>query len=78
MGYYNTIIIIFSILQANLRSKQGQSHLWANLRVRHLVLQKKASTLEYGYMKCRTHARVFSQTLAHEDSKVEIRHRGRR
>ena len=30
---------------------------------------KKASTVQYGYRKWGTHARVFSQTLAHGDSK---------
>ena len=33
----------------------------------------KASTIQYGYMKCGTHARVFSQTLAHWNSKNEVR-----
>ena len=30
------------------------------------------STIQYGYRKCGTHARVFSQTLAHGNSNNEI------
>ena len=32
-------------------------------------LTKRESTLQNGYRKCGTHARVFSQTLAHGNSK---------
>ena len=35
--------------------------------------EKKGSTVQYGYRKWGTHARVFSQTLAHGNSKTEIR-----
>ena len=34
--------------------------------------RKKASTISYGYRKWGTQARVFSQTLAHGNSKNEI------
>ena len=37
----------------------------------------KMSIIQYGYRKWRTHARVFSQTLAHGNSKNEIRQRKR-
>ena len=42
--------------------------------------RKIASTIQYGYRKCVTHARVFFHTLAHGNSKIEIiqRDRGRR
>ena len=33
--------------------------------------------IQYGYRKWLTHARVFSQTLAHWNSKNEIRQRNR-
>ena len=33
----------------------------------------KASSIQYGYRKCGTHARVFSRTLAQGTSKIEIR-----
>ena len=33
-----------------------------------VALSEKASTIQYGYRKC-THARVFSRTLAHGNSK---------
>ena len=33
----------------------------------------KASSIQYGYRKCGTYARVSSQTLAHGNSKIEIR-----
>ena len=29
------------------------------------LLWKRASSIQYGYRKCGTHARVFSRTLAH-------------
>ena len=34
--------------------------------------EKKLSTIQYGFRKCGTHALVFSQTLAHGNSKNEI------
>ena len=41
-------------------------------------LAKKEGTIQYGYRTWGTHARVFSQTLAHGNSKNEIRQRNRR
>ena len=38
----------------------------------HLYNRKNASTIQYGYRECGTHARVFTQTLAH-GNKNEIR-----
>ena len=40
---------------------------------------KKENTIAYGYRKCGTHARVFSQSFPHGNSKNKIRqmHRGR-
>ena len=35
--------------------------------------RKKEGTIQYGYRKWGTHARVFSQTLTHGNSKNEIR-----
>ena len=35
--------------------------------------KKRGSTIQYGYRKLVTHARVFSQTLMHGKSKNEIR-----
>ena len=32
---------------------------------------KRESSIQYGYRKCETHARVFSRTLGHENSKIE-------
>ena len=40
--------------------------------------EKKASTIQYGYRKCVTHARVFSQALVHGNSKNEIRQRNKK
>ena len=34
---------------------------------------KKEGTIQYGYSKWGTHERVFSQTLAHGNSKNEVR-----
>ena len=34
--------------------------------------ERSGSTIKYGYRKVGTHARVFSQTLAHGNSKDEI------
>ena len=41
-------------------------------------LAKKEGTIQYGYRTWGTHARVSSQTLAHGNSKDEIRQRNRR
>ena len=41
-------------------------------------IERKKGAIQYGYRKWGTHARVFSQTLAHENSKNEIRKRNRR
>ena len=40
--------------------------------------EKKEGTIQYGNRTWGTHARVFSQTLAHGNSKNEIRQRDRR
>ena len=40
--------------------------------------EKSGSTIQYGYRKQGTHARVFSQTLTHGNSKNEIRQWDRR
>ena len=39
---------------------------------------KKASSIQYGYRKCETHARVLTQTLARGSSKNYRRQRNRR
>ena len=41
-------------------------------------LAKEEGTIQYGYRKWGTHARAFSQTLVHGNSKNEIRQRNRR
>ena len=41
-------------------------------------LAKREGTIQYGYRTWGTHARVFSQTLEHENSKNEMRQRDRR
>ena len=38
---------------------------------------KWASSIQYRYMKCKTHAPVFSQIFVHENGRNEIRHRNR-
>ena len=40
--------------------------------LREFILER-ASSIQYGYRKCGTHARVFHRTLAHGNSKIEIR-----
>ena len=40
-----------------------------------LVVAMTEHTIQNGYRKCRTHARVLLQTLAHGNSKNEIRQR---
>ena len=47
----------------------------ASGKARTFRLARKAITIQYGYRKCGTHARVFSQTLEHGDSKNDIRQR---
>ena len=51
-------IIVISFWRANLQPKQELSR-----------FTKKSSTIEYGYRKCDTHARVFTETRAHRNSK---------
>ena len=41
-------------------------------------LAKKEDTIQYGYRTWGTHARVFSEILAHGNNKNEIRQRDRR
>ena len=43
--------------------------------IRSCRIAKREGTIPYGYMKRGTHPRVFSQTLAHRNSKNEIRER---
>ena len=42
-------------------------------KARTISPREKQSTIQHGYRKCGTRARVFSQTLAHGNSKIEIR-----
>ena len=60
------IIILVSFWQATL---------WP---FRSCSFAKKESTIQNGYRTWGTHARMFSQTLAHGSSKNEIRYRNRR
>ena len=41
----------------------------------YFTMWKKEGTIQYGYRTWGTHARVFSQTLTHGNSKNEIRQR---
>ena len=43
----------------------------------YLASRKEEGTIQYGYKTWGTHARVFSQTLAHGNSTNEIRQRDR-
>ena len=49
----------------------------ASDQIDYCALQKKECTIQYGYRTLGTHARVFSQTLWHGNSKNEIRQRNR-
>ena len=44
-----------------------------NRKITNHPPRKKASTIQYGYKKFGTSARVFSQTLAHGNSNNKIR-----
>ena len=57
----------FSVTALCFASKTFRRFRWA----------KRTSNIQYGYRKCRTHPRVFSQTLARGNCKYEIRHRKR-
>ena len=57
--YYYYIV---SLCHANLWPKHGPTH-----------FAEIASTIQYNYRKCGTHAQVFSQTLAHGNRETEIR-----
>ena len=39
----------------------------------YILLHQKESTIQYGYRKLGTHARVFSERLTHGNNKNEIR-----
>ena len=66
---------MISIIQT-LEVYQSLSISTFSLRIHIVQLQlhcrKKESTIQYGYRKYGTHARVFSQTLSHGNSKVVI------
>ena len=49
----------------------------ASVQARTISTREKAGAIQYGYRKCGTNARVFSQTLAHGNSRNEIRNRYR-
>ena len=63
-------ILLLLLLLSNIIEASGLSHVASCLKV---FILEKASSIRYGYRKCWTHARVFSRTLAHGDSKIEIR-----
>ena len=62
--YYNYYIVVFSLIALPNQNKVDH---WRG---------KRASAIQYGYRKCET-LRVFSRTLAHGNSKIEIRQRNR-
>ena len=45
----------------------------ASAKAKTISRRKKSKTIQYGNTKLETHARLFSQTLAHGKSKNEIR-----
>ena len=55
------------VLNGHFRNKANNSVRWACLV--SLVPKEKCSTIQYGYRKLGPHARVFSETLAHGNSK---------
>ena len=57
------IIIVFSLIALPDENKV------------HFRRAKRASYIQYGCRKCGTRAKVFSRTLAHGDSNIEIRKR---
>ena len=70
------LFIIFNfdlmVFNGHIRNKAYNRVLWACLYSLH-QREKWGSTIQYGYRKLGTHARVFSQTLMHGNSKNEIR-----
>ena len=67
--YFFIIIVIKSLLNLILIDEASADRLFR--------LEKKEGTIQYIYRTWGTHARVFSLTLAHENSKNEIRQRNR-
>ena len=55
------------------RNKAYNSVRWACLYSLAPKREMRKYTMQYGYRKRGTHARVFSQTLTHGNSKNEIR-----
>ena len=61
---YIIVIIEFSLIAITIESRSLES-------------EKHKYHFQYGYRKCRIHARVFSQILSHLNSKNETRQRHR-
>ena len=62
---------ILLLLSSNIIEASGLSHV-AHVVLRVFILEK-ARSIQYGYRKCGTHARVLSRTLVYGNSKIEIR-----
>ena len=76
-SHFSFIFLIRWVLTATSGTKPiivSAGHVYILLHQR----EKWGSTIQYGYKKLGTHERVFSQTLAHGNSKAEIRQWDRR
>ena len=60
------LLLLSSIIEATALSHAASCLNW-------VFILGKENSIKYGYRKCGTHARVFSRTLAHGNSKIEIR-----
>ena len=77
LGIWTDILLIRRFSTATWGTKpiiMSAGHVYILLHRR----EKWGSTIQYGYRKRGTHARVFSQTLTHGNSKNEIRQRDKR
>ena len=59
------ILLSSSIIKASVLSHAASC--------RRVFILEKASSIQYGYRKYGTHARVFCRTLAHGNGKIELR-----
>ena len=69
--FFNETSIL--ILLSNIIEASGLSHVASCDHVLMVFILEKASSIQHDYRKCGTHARVFSRTLAHGNTKIEIR-----
>ena len=70
---YNEFQLTKNKMDLNIRKMTNHPPSPVNVYIHLHQRKKRGSTIQYGYWKWGTRASVFSQTLAHGNSKNEIR-----